>query len=117
MGEVASDRAHWCGPQLLTNACPCREWFVSAYFHSATTIANTFAIGKLCQRTFQQGGRHVTTPPQFAIHLGPMFTAQQIILGGGLLVLAWAIIQGLVCRGGHVKSVPLKQKRKAPVKR
>ena len=46
-----------------------------------------------------------------------MFTAQQIIIGGGLLVLAWAIIQGLVCRGGHVKSAPLKQARKAPVKR
>jgi hypothetical protein len=34
-----------------------------------------------------------------------MFTAQQIIIGGGLLVLAWAIIQGLACSGGHTKSI------------
>lgn len=32
-----------------------------------------------------------------------MFTTQQILLAGGLLALAWAVIYGLMCRGGHRK--------------
>lgn len=34
-----------------------------------------------------------------------MFTTQQTLLAGGVLAWAWAVIYGLMCRGGHRKQL------------
>lgn len=52
-----------------------------------------------------------TSGLQFKVFGVSMFTAQQIIIGGGLLVLTWAVVHGLMCHGGHRKSINGTKKR------
>jgi hypothetical protein len=40
-----------------------------------------------------------------------MFSTEHMILGGGLLVLAFAIIYGLMLSGGHGKRAPVKKRK------
>ena len=49
--------------------------------------------------------------PQFYAFSVGMFTTEQMILGAGLLVLAFAIIYGLMLCGGHGKKVPVNKRK------
>jgi hypothetical protein len=40
-----------------------------------------------------------------------MFSTEQMIVSAGLLVLAFAVIYGLMLRGGHGTKVPLNKRK------
>jgi hypothetical protein len=51
----------------------------------------------------QKTPHRATTRTQFAGSPASMLTLEQMLIGGGLLFLAFAIIYGLALKGGHGK--------------
>ena len=78
------------------------------------TVTNVHHITALCCR--RHADRHGTDPYAFIKTRGSAevnLSAQHILLGIGLIVLAWAMIQGLVNRGRQRKPVrPRKPSKK-----
>ena len=84
-----------------------RTQFTGSVPHALNSTAlHIRRSGGRCPRG-HPGAPEAKGPPELK-----MFTTQEIIIGAGLLVLAWAVITALMYRGGHVKRVPDKRPRK-----